>query len=342
MKPGTTLQGAGPGGTVLVSGTAMPAVIHLERVGGPMTVIRDLFICGPLGGNWNCDGIFLDGTNGVTIRDCWLGAFRRGIYMKGVSDHWLRNLLLEHNQHAIYIVGGNLKQGELPGPFQCNLRMYDCSACMNYQGAFHVENLRGAQIHGCTGIASGYFLSLKRCANVTITGGSANWSGPYVRHGVRIEECFLITMTGCSIDGQAEYGLSAIDSRLMTISDNVFSNTRAGPAVRLENCAQSSFRGNVLSQSLGASLHLSGVRDLIVARNVIEGHGQVIGGYASARGDESARSKFALVCDGESSRCSFVDNIVQPNKTPGDSIHIAEDSRAIEIRSPAWKDAENR
>jgi len=172
MKAGTTFMGEGPGNTVLTSEKSMSAVIHLKGVHGPMTVIRDLFFAGPLGGNWQCDAIFLDGTNGVTIRDCWFGAWRRAVRIEGVSDHWLRNIVFELNQEGV-VVRGSSELGRWHG----NLRMFDCYGYQNYQGAIRVENLRGLQIQGCSSVGSAYFLWLKNCSNATISGASVNWDG---------------------------------------------------------------------------------------------------------------------------------------------------------------------
>lgn len=86
------------------SDKAMPAVIHLRGVTGPMTVSRDLFFAAPIGGNRECDAIYLEATNGITVRDCWFGGWRRAVHIRGVSDHWLRNLVFELNQEGINVL----------------------------------------------------------------------------------------------------------------------------------------------------------------------------------------------------------------------------------------------
>lgn len=56
------------------------------RVSGPMTVISDLWVAGPVGGNWNARGIWLDQSNGVTVRACWVLALATGIQVDGNSN----------------------------------------------------------------------------------------------------------------------------------------------------------------------------------------------------------------------------------------------------------------
>lgn len=78
LQSGTKLTGAGFCSTMIMTEKAIPAILH-ARVSGPMTVISDLWVSGPVGGNWHAAGIWLDGCNGITVHDCWVGALQTGL-----------------------------------------------------------------------------------------------------------------------------------------------------------------------------------------------------------------------------------------------------------------------
>jgi len=320
MKAGTTFQGEGLGGTVLTSEKAMSAVIHLKGVHGPMTVIRDLFFGGPLGGNWQCDAIFLEGTNGVTVRDCWFGAWRRAVRLDGVSDHWLRNIVFELNQEGIVV-----DQPQL-GRWHGNLRLFDCYGYQNYQGAIRIKNIRGLQIQGCSSVGSGYFLWLKGCANVAVSGASVNWDGsPYARFGLMLEDCSLVTVSGCNIEGQKEAGLRAVKSRQLSLRGNLISNTRNGPGVWLEQCSQSTVSENVITESAGHGIRVSSCAKLVLASNVVSSYGQ-------GEAPHDPASSNALLCDGESRDCILTDNVITPTPGAGVPIRLGEKVQEVRIR----------
>lgn len=320
MKAGTTFMGEGLGGTVLTSEKPMTAVIHLKGVSGPMTVIRDLFFAAPLGGNWQCDAIFLDGTNGITIRDCWFGAWRRAVRIEGVSDHWLRNLVFELNKEGIVVTCSSL------GRWHGNLRLLDCYGYQNSNGAIRIENVRGVQCQSCSSVGSAYFLLLKNCQNVAVSGANVNWDGsPYARFGLRLENCSLATVSGCNVDGQKEVGLEAIASRLLTVSGNVINGTREGPAMRLERCARSTISNNVLAQSATHGIHISDSSSLVLSQNVIDdyGHGKSAKDAAACHG---------ILGDGECKDSLVADNIIKPAAGAGEPIELTAGSQSVKVR----------
>ncbi len=265
MEAGSVLAGDGPGNTVLTSEKAMSAVVHLRGVAGPMTVIRDMFFAGPLGGNWECDAIFLDGTNGIAIRDCWLAAWRRAVRIEGVSDHWLRDLVFELNQEGIVVRGGDGL-----GRWHENLRLLNCYGYQNYQGAIRIENVRGIQADSCSSVGSAYFLWLRNCANATVTGASVNWDGsPWAKYGVLLEDCSLVAMHGCNIEGPPEYGLRASNSKRLTLQGNMVSHVRNGPGIHLESCAQSSLADNVVAHTASHGIQVASCQGTIVRGNIV-------------------------------------------------------------------------
>ncbi len=47
VQTGTTIMGAGYCATMLLTEKPLPAILHLRHVGGPMSIIRDLWVAGP-------------------------------------------------------------------------------------------------------------------------------------------------------------------------------------------------------------------------------------------------------------------------------------------------------
>lgn len=151
VKSGTQVMGAGFCATRIATEKPI-AIFHLKKVSGPMTIIRDLWAVGPIGGNWQGTGIWLEGCNGVTVRDCWVSGLGTGIRVYGISDTWLRNIVFEMNQSGIVVECPKLYPPHVPG----NLRLTDCYGYQNYQTNISLANCRGVQIEGCSATASRY------------------------------------------------------------------------------------------------------------------------------------------------------------------------------------------
>ncbi|HPY78033.1 MAG TPA: right-handed parallel beta-helix repeat-containing protein, partial [Anaerohalosphaeraceae bacterium] len=118
-------------------------------------------------------GIWVDNSNGITIRDCWVSALKVGIQVDGISDTWLRNIVTELNQEGIKV---QCPEGPL-GWASGNLRMYDCYGYQNYQMGFTLGNLRGVQMESCGATGSGCAIYARNCAQITISGVQVNYDG---------------------------------------------------------------------------------------------------------------------------------------------------------------------
>ena len=262
IQSGTTLMGAGHCSTMLLTEKTIPAIIH-ARVSGPMTTIRDLWTAGPVGGNWNAAGIWLDGCNGVTVRDCWVSALQTGIRVDGISDTWLRDIVFELNQHGIVVECKEI------GWASGNLRMFDCYGYQNYQTGITVTNCRGVQLDECSSVGSGTGMSLKGCAQVTITGTQINWdASPWRKFGIRLEDCEHVTLGSNVVEGMLDYGIAAVRCKHMAMTGNVVRHTTAGPGVILESCEASSVVANIVSESTGDDAKVTGCKGVALVGNV--------------------------------------------------------------------------
>jgi polygalacturonase len=171
VHTGTTVLGSGYCSTVLSTEKPLPAILHLRKVGGPMTIVSDLWVAGPVGGNWNATGIWLDNSNGVTVHDCWVSALGTGIRVDGISDTWLRHLVFELNQHGISVQATEL------GWASGNLRLLDCYGYQNYQAGITLTNCRGVQAHSCSATGSAHAILARHCAQLTIQDAQVNFDG---------------------------------------------------------------------------------------------------------------------------------------------------------------------
>jgi parallel beta-helix repeat protein len=298
VKTGTTVMGAGFNATTLSTEKAIPAILHLKSVGGPMTIVRDLWTAGPIGGNWQAAGIWIDHSNGVTVRECWVSALGTGIRIDGISDTWVRNVVFELNQHGIDVRCEELSR------FSGNLRLLDCYGYQNYQTGITLTNCRGVQIQACSSVGSGCALSAKNCAQLTMTGFQVNWdASPWRKYGVRFESCDHVTAGQNVIEGMLEYGLAAVKCRHMSLSGNVVRNTTGGPGILIQECALSTISGNNVSQCAKEGIALSGCRKLVVSGNIVDTAGH----------DPATPSGIAV--DASSSGCHMEGNIVSGTET---------------------------
>ena len=133
-------MGSGYCSTVLSTEKPLPGVLYLKKVGGPMTVVSDLFVGAPVGGNRGADGIWLDNSNGVTVHDCWISSWGTGIRVDGISDTWLRHLVCELNYVGISAQAAELgwASGNLPP-------LLDCYSYQNQRAGITLSNCRGVQ-----------------------------------------------------------------------------------------------------------------------------------------------------------------------------------------------------
>ncbi len=279
IQTGTTVMGAGYNATMLLTEKPIPAILHAKGVGGPMTVIRDLWTCGPIGGNWQATGIWLEGCNGVTVRDCWVSALETGIRVDGISDTWLRNIVFELNQHGIVVKCPELSWAS------GNLRLLDCYGYQNYQTGITLEKCRGVQVSDCSAVGSGTFLQARDCAQMTITGSQVNWdASPWRKFGLRLEGCDYVTASGNVIEGMVEYGVAAVDCRHLTLTGNVIRNTQGGPGLIIERCEVASVTANSVTESASDGIRVGGCRYLSLTGNVVDAYGQGAGLTAQAAG----------------------------------------------------------
>ena len=268
IQSGTMLSGAGYCSTMLLTEKAIPAILH-AHVGGPMTIISDLWVAGPVGGNRNAAGIWLDQSNGITVHDCWVSALGTGIRVDGISDTWLRNVVFELNQHGIEVACPEL--GRTAG----NLRLFDCYGYQNYQSGITLVNCRGVQVHSCSATGSTLALFAKGCAQMTIEGLQVNHDGsPWHRFGVRLEDCEHLTLSGSVIEGMVDYGIAMVGCKHFTATGNVVRNTTGGPGFIAEKCTAGMIGANNLSESAQDGLAVSGSRHLAITANVIDSFGR--------------------------------------------------------------------
>lgn len=241
VHTGTQVMGAGYCATVISTEKPIEALLHLRQVHGPMTIIRDLWACGPVGGNWETAGIWLEGCNGVTIRDCWVSALQTGIRVDGGSDIWLRNVVFELNHHGIRVECPELHWAS------GNLRMIDCYGYQNYFAGISIENWRGVQMQSCSATGSAYALLAKGCAQMTLTGFQVNWDrSNWRKFGIRLEDCDTVTLSAGVIEGMLEYGLAAAGCKRLSLSGNVVRNTTDGPGIALQGCELATVIGNIV------------------------------------------------------------------------------------------------
>jgi polygalacturonase len=300
VKSGTQVMGAGFCATKI--STEKPiAIFHLQKVGGPMTIIRDLWTVGPLGGNWQGTGIWLEGCNGVTIRDCWVNGLGTGIRVDGISDTWLRNIAVEMCNRGIVVECEKLYPQHVAG----NLRLTDCYGWQNYQAGISLTNCRGVQIEGGGATGSRYGILAKNCADVTMTGFMVNMSGEdkYRKFGVRLEDCEHVTAGHNIIQGMVEYGLAAVRCKRVTLTANVIRSTGAGPGMIVDQCRLSSVSANIVSGSGKESIAITGSHDLSITGNVVDSYGLA----ADSKGKTAG-----IAIDAQSSNCEHVGNIPKP------------------------------
>ncbi|MFH1919631.1 MAG: right-handed parallel beta-helix repeat-containing protein [Planctomycetota bacterium] len=303
IQTGTTVRGAGYCATMILTEQPIPAILHLRGVGGPMTIIRDLWTAGPVGGNWQATGIWVQGCNGVTIRDCWVSALGTGIRVDGISDTWLRNIVFELNQHGIVVECGEL------GWASGNLRMFDCYGYQNYQTGITLTNCRGVQMQSCSAVGSGHAILAKNCAQVTITGAQVNWdASPWRKFGIRLEDCDHITLGNSVVEGMVEYGIAAVGCKHLTLSGNVVRHTTAGPGLIVQDCELATVSSNNVSESAKDGVVVSGCRYLALMGNVVETYGQ------DPKSDTPAAG---IRVDDQCRECEFVANLVKPVEDGG-------------------------
>ncbi len=296
-KSGTTIMGAGYCSTTLASEKAMPAIFHLQ-VSGPMTTIRDLWVCGPVGGNWGAAGIWLEGCNGVTVRDCWVSALKVGILVDGISDTWLRNIVTELNQEGIRV---QCPDGP-PGWASGNLRMFDCYGYQNYQAGFTLANLRGVQMQSCGATGAGYAILARNCAQVTISGAQVNFDGSrWRKYGIRLEKCDTITFANSVVEGMPEYGIAAVDCSHLSMSGNVVRNTTAGPGIRVQGCQMTTVTGNCVTESARDGIEVTGCRDITLIGNTVDLYGT----------DPQKKEPYEGIKNASNTNCQMVGNTVR-------------------------------
>jgi hypothetical protein len=297
VQTGTTLMGAGYCATVLSTEKPIPAILHLRRVGGPMTIVRDLWVAGPVGGNWEATGIFVDGSNGVTVRDCWVSALGTGIRVNGISDTWLRNIVFELNHNGIVVQCPEL------GWASGNLRMIDCYGYQNYFAGIRLTNCRGVQMHSCSATGSAFMLVAENCAQVTISGAQVNWDrSPWRKFGMRLEDCDTVTVADSVVEGMPEYGIAAVNCRRLSLRGNVIRNTTDGPGMMLEACELTTVSGNSVGESGGDGISASRCGYLALLGNVVDSYGLKADG----------RGAVGLRVEDESGPCELVGNLVKP------------------------------
>jgi hypothetical protein len=247
----------------------LPAIVHLCKVGGPMTIVSDLWVAGPVGGNWNAAGIWLDSSNGVTVHDCWVSALGTGIRVDGISDTWLRHLVFELNQHGIAVQTPEL------GWASGNLRLLDCYGYQNYQAGITLTNCRGVQVQSCSATGSAHAILARHCAQLTIEGTQVNFDGsPWRRFGIRLEDCEHATLVGSVVEGMVRYGIALAGCRHFTAAGNVVRNTTGGPGFLVEKCEAGTISANNVSQSAEDGMRVSGSRHLAITSNVIDSFGR--------------------------------------------------------------------
>jgi len=269
IQSGTTVMGAGYCATVLLTEKTMPAILHLRKVGGPMTIISDLWVAGPVGGNRGADGIWLDNSNGVTVHDCWISALGTGIRVDGTSDIWLRHLVCELNLQGIFVQAAGL------GWASGNLRLLDCYGYQNQQASITLVNCRGVQADACSATGSAHAILARHCAQLTIQGTQVNFDGaPWRRFGIRLEECEHATLSGNVVEGMLQYGIALAGCRHTIATGNVVYNTADGPGFLVERCEAGVISANSISQSAEDGMRVSDCRNLAITGNVIDVYGQ--------------------------------------------------------------------
>jgi len=297
VQTGTTVMGAGHCSTILSTEAAIPAILHLKGVGGPMTTIRDLWTAGPVGGNWEATGIWLDGCNGVTVRDCWVSALQTGIRVDGISDTWLRNIVFELNQHGIVVQCAELNWAS------GNLRMLDCYGYQNYQTGITLENCRGVQMDACSSVGSGTAIEAKGCAQMTITGAQVNWDrSPWRKFGIRLERCDHVTVTGSVVEGMVQFGIAAQGCRHLTMTGNVIRNTTAGPGLLLDACELATVLANTISESARDGITVRACADTVLQGNLVDTFGQAPG---------EAETPVGIRLTGDCKGCTSEGNVVR-------------------------------
>lgn len=299
VKSGTQVMGAGFCATKI--STEKPiGIFYLQKVSGPMTIIRDLWAVGPIGGNWQGTGIWIDGCNGVTLRDCWVSGLGTGIRVDGISDIWLRNIAFELNQRGIVVECKELYPPHVSG----NLRLTDCYGYQNYQAGISLANCRGVQIEGCSATGSRYGILARNCADVTMTGFMVNQDGsPYHQFGIRLEDCEHVTAGHNIIQGQAEYGLAAVRCKRVTLTANVIRDITAGPGMIVDQCRLSSISANNVSGSGKDGIAIAASHDLSITGNVVDSYGRATGAKEKTAG---------IAIDAQSTNCEHVGNIPKP------------------------------
>jgi hypothetical protein len=298
IQSGTTIMGAGYCATMLLTEKPIPAILHARKVGGPMTIVRDLWVAGPIGGNWEATGIWLDGSNGVTVRDCWVSALGTGIRVDGISDTWLRNIVFELNHNGIVVECPEL------GWASGNLRLIDCYGYQNYFTGITLTNCRGVQMDACSSVGSAYALLARNCAQVTVLGTQVNFDGsPWRKFGVRLEDCDTITLADGVVEGMLEYAVAAVGCRRLSLHGNVIRHTTAGPGLVLERCELATVSGNSVCESAKDGIVVKGCQYLALTGNVVDTYGEQPEQRASAAG---------IRLDAECAHCESAANVVKP------------------------------
>jgi hypothetical protein len=269
IQSGTTVMGSGYCSSMLLTEKTMPAILHLCKVGGPMTIISDLWVAGPVGGNRGAAGIWLDNSNGVTVHDCWVSALGAGIRVDGISDTWLRHLVCELNLQGISVQVPEL------GWASGNLRLFDCYGYQNQQASITLTNCRGVQADSCSATGSAHAILARHCAQLTIHGTQVNFDGsPWRRFGIRLEDCEHATLSGSVVEGMVQYGIALAGCRHTIATGNVVRTTTDGPGFLVEKCEASVISANSITESAEDGMRVSNCRNLAITGNVIDSFGQ--------------------------------------------------------------------
>jgi len=296
-------MGAGYCATVLLTEKPVKGILHAKHVGGPMTIIRDLWVAGPIGGNWEATGIWLDGSNGITVRDCWVSALGTGIRVDGISDTWLRNIVFELNHNGIVVECPEL------GWASGNLRLLDCYGYQNYHTGITLTNCRGVQMDACSAVGSGHALLARNCAQVTISGMQVNFDGsPWRKFGIRLEGCDTITLADSVVEGMLEYAVAAVGCRHLSLHGNVIRHTTAGPGLVLEGCELATVSGNSICESATDAITVKGCEYLALTGNVVDTYGEAAETRAASTG---------IRVDGTCAHCEVSGNLVKPVEGAG-------------------------
>jgi len=265
LKAGQTLCGSGTYSTMITSNDP-GNVLELVGIGGPMTVVRDMTITAPIGGNWECTGILLRGGNGIVLENLWVAGWRHAIQVFDSTDVWLNNIVFELNRYGIHLEReGDSKYGLM------NVRVHNCYGYQNQRSNILIRKGYQDSVDQCWSTGCPETVRLIDCESCGVSNCYGNRAGPRWDYGIIAEGCNALSLTGNVFD-MLKTAIMLDRCKMVTVQGNSARDS-AGTAIVVKGCEGVSLTGNSLANSRLSGMLLEDSSHLAILGNMVQGYG---------------------------------------------------------------------